>query len=93
MPPARLLQRTLENFQTLIVPSGPVRYNPQLSPFFDENGPRAHPINHKHRGVAQLVEHWFPKPAVAGSSPSAPAIIVACDGMDGALTVEAEATK
>ena len=25
------------------------------------------------RGVAQLVEHWFPKPAVAGSSPSAPA--------------------
>ena len=27
-----------------------------------------------HRGVAQSVEHWFPKPAVAGSSPSAPAI-------------------
>ena len=27
------------------------------------------------RGVAQLVEHWFPKPAVAGSSPSAPALI------------------
>ncbi len=26
------------------------------------------------RGVAQLVEHWFPKPAVAGSSPSAPAL-------------------
>ncbi len=26
-----------------------------------------------HRGVAQLAEHWFPKPAVAGSSPSAPA--------------------
>ena len=25
------------------------------------------------RGVAQLAEHWFPKPAVAGSSPSAPA--------------------
>ncbi len=28
------------------------------------------------RGVAQLVEHWFPKPAVAGSSPSAPALAV-----------------
>jgi hypothetical protein len=26
------------------------------------------------RGVAQLAEHWFPKPAVAGSSPSAPAL-------------------
>src|SRR6266487_1062219 len=25
------------------------------------------------RGVAQLVEHWSPKPAVAGSSPVAPA--------------------
>ena len=25
------------------------------------------------RGVAQLAEHWFPKPAVAGSSPSTPA--------------------
>ncbi len=24
------------------------------------------------RGVAQSVEHWFPKPAVGGSSPSAP---------------------
>ena len=29
-----------------------------------------------HRGVAQLAEHWFPKPAVAGSSPSAPALHV-----------------
>ena len=26
------------------------------------------------RGVAQLVEHWFPKPAVVSSSLSAPAI-------------------
>ena len=28
-----------------------------------------------HRGVAQLAEHRFPKPKVAGSSPSAPASI------------------
>ena len=27
------------------------------------------------RGVAQLAEHWFPKPAVAGSSPSTPAFV------------------
>ena len=27
-----------------------------------------------HRGVAQLVEHWSPKPAVGSSSPPAPAI-------------------
>ena len=26
-----------------------------------------------HRGVAQLVEYWSPKPWVVGSSPSAPA--------------------
>lgn len=25
------------------------------------------------RGVAQLVEHWSPKPGVAGSSPVSPA--------------------
>ena len=30
----------------------------------------------KQRGVAQLAEHWFPKPAVAGSSPSAPVPVV-----------------
>ena len=28
----------------------------------------------RHRGVAQLVEHWSPKPAVGSSSPPAPAI-------------------
>ncbi len=28
-----------------------------------------------HRGIAQLVEYWSPKPWVVGSSPSAPAII------------------
>ncbi len=27
------------------------------------------------RGVAQLAEHWFPKPAVASSTPAAPAIL------------------
>ena len=27
----------------------------------------------KHRGIAQLVEYWSPKPWVVGSSPSAPA--------------------
>ena len=26
-----------------------------------------------HRGIAQLVEYWSPKPWVVGSSPSAPA--------------------
>ena len=26
-----------------------------------------------HRGIAQLVEYWSPKPRVVGSSPSAPA--------------------
>ena len=25
------------------------------------------------RGIAQLVEHWSPKPSVVGSSPTAPA--------------------
>ena len=30
--------------------------------------------NLNHRGVAQLVEHWSPKPGVAGSSPVSPAI-------------------
>ena len=28
-----------------------------------------------HRGVAQLVEHWSPKPAVGSSSPPAPAVL------------------
>ena len=28
------------------------------------------------RGVAQLVEHWSPKPGAAGSSPVSPAILV-----------------
>ena len=28
------------------------------------------------RGIAQLVEHWSPKPGVGGSSPSAPAIFI-----------------
>ena len=28
-----------------------------------------------HRGVAQLVEHWSPKPGVVGSSPAAPAMV------------------
>ena len=28
-----------------------------------------------HRGIAQLVEYWSPKPWVVGSSPSAPAKI------------------
>jgi hypothetical protein len=32
------------------------------------------------RGVAQLAEHWSPKPAVGGSSPSAPALL---EGMKG----------
>ena len=27
-----------------------------------------------HRGIAQLVEYWSPKPRVVGSNPSAPAI-------------------
>ena len=27
----------------------------------------------RHRGIAQLVEYWSPKPRVVGSSPSAPA--------------------
>ena len=27
-----------------------------------------------HRGIAQLVEQWSPKPRAEGSSPSAPAI-------------------
>ncbi len=27
-----------------------------------------------HRGIAQMVEQWSPKPRVEGSSPSAPAI-------------------
>ena len=40
--------------------------------------PAAHPapgneVGRRRRGVAQLVEHWSPKPAVAGSSPVAPA--------------------
>ena len=30
-------------------------------------------VGNQCRGVAQLVEHWFPKPAVGGSSPFAPA--------------------
>ena len=30
-------------------------------------------IHFVHRGVAQLVEYWSPKPWVVGSSPSAPA--------------------
>ena len=30
--------------------------------------------NTVHRGIAQLVEYWSPKPWVVGSSPSAPAI-------------------
>lgn len=34
----------------------------------------AFPLAFRFRGVAQLVEHWFPKPAVAGSSPSAPVV-------------------
>ena len=29
-----------------------------------------------HRGIAQLVEHWSPKPGVVGSSPAAPATIL-----------------
>ena len=28
----------------------------------------------RHRGIAQLVEQWSPKPCAEGSSPSAPAI-------------------
>ena len=31
---------------------------------------------HTRRGVAQLVEHWSPKPGVASSSLAAPAIFV-----------------
>lgn len=27
-----------------------------------------------YRGIAQLVEHWSPKPSAEGSSPSTPAI-------------------
>ena len=30
-------------------------------------------ITFVHRGIAQLVEYWSPKPWVVGSSPSAPA--------------------
>ena len=30
-------------------------------------------IHGVHRGIAQLVEYWSPKPRVVGSSPSAPA--------------------
>ena len=32
-----------------------------------------HVIISEVRGVAQLVEHWSPKPGVVGSSPAAPA--------------------
>ena len=35
------------------------------------------------RGVAQLVEHWSPKPAVASSSPAAPATTSAAGGLSG----------
>ena len=30
-------------------------------------------VVNKFRGIAQLVEHWSPKPSAEGSSPSAPA--------------------
>ena len=33
------------------------------------------PLSHPVRSVAQLVEHWSPKPAVGGSSPSRPAFL------------------
>src|SRR5438093_5216482 len=33
------------------------------------------------RGVAQLAEHWSPKPAVVGSSPIAPATILGRAGL------------
>jgi hypothetical protein len=29
---------------------------------------------YSYRGIAQLVEHWSPKPGVVGSSPATPAI-------------------
>jgi hypothetical protein len=32
------------------------------------------------RGVAQLAEHWFPKPGVASSIPAAPAISLSFSG-------------
>ena len=35
-----------------------------------------------HRGVAQLVEYWSPKPWVVGSSPSAPAKKSKSRGLD-----------
>src|SRR5438128_1314154 len=38
------------------------------------------------RGVAQLVEHWSPKPAVERSSRSAPARNRGCGGRAGART-------
>ena len=31
-------------------------------------------VLNKFRGIAQLVEHWSPKPSAEGSSPSAPAM-------------------
>ena len=31
-------------------------------------------MTHISRGIAQLVEHWSPKPGVVGSSPATPAI-------------------
>jgi hypothetical protein len=33
-------------------------------------------MTHISRGIAQLVEHWSPKPGVVGSSPATPAKIV-----------------
>ena|GEM_PF-741030 len=35
----------------------------------------------RHRGVAQLAEHWSPKPAVESSIPSAPAFVLGLWGV------------
>jgi hypothetical protein len=54
-----------------------INHNPALECFLLTEGNIFNIIflagKREYRGVAQLVEHWSPKPGVAGSSPVSPA--------------------